>query len=777
MKNTTYSLSAIDETLVTCRYLSETTIYFIVQGELTVKLNNQSFELSKGNFLVGNINDRVEILPNDLEQVVGFVLKIDNSFFTSVYPQFLSTRFTCCSEGVEIGKQKSYLEIRRHICELILTHFSTKPIKDLIISMSLNQIILWLVQYFKQDHLGEQQIQHKLILEVLDYIDDHYFYMITLEDVAKEFFMTTSALSKLFKEITGTYFSTYLNELRVSKSMNDLLFSGLSMDEIALHNGFGSSKTYREHFKKIYGQSPGSYRKKRKQEKEQNQTSEKIRHIEELSQLDILNSLYKYTHFSNEISTKVTNVIQHKKVTMLRQVEKQINHAKVMINVGSLNELLDYGTFKEIKKIQEEIGIDYIGIDSLYDDLSSSYRINNGQHLPIFSMFGKFDGLLNYFNKEGIGIFFNQSLLAFRQMSQVEKQENITFIQHLINKLEVNNLGKWRVNYTFDSPNLIEDLAAFKYLSKELAQVVPTIQTGVTLPIDYPDYNFSTTDKKRIFLEKILPYCEFVSILSEPNQIYNEYENEITEVEKFQEYTYRKVLKIERMLIEWQLDLPIVVLEWNTLTGKDQFIGGNFFRGAIIFQELLKMNPHIDCCGFWINAGLYEKYLDETPMTYDGLELFHNYSGCRPVYYILQFFKRLKGSIISMGSDYVLIEMAGHYQLVLWNSNYFLPNLSVEANFLESLSIVYHLETEMISSNYFQIKQFELNRESGALFFSYADFDSRVPLDFEAHHYLAEMTKPKMKVFDMEIGEKFELDATISSNGILLFELTPIYYP
>ncbi|MEG0733318.1 MAG: helix-turn-helix domain-containing protein [Vagococcus sp.] len=776
MKSMSYSLSNIDETILGNKYLTETTIYFVIQGLLTVELNNQHYEISEGNFLVGNLNDRIEISTHNLSEVTGFILTIDNLFFTSVYPQFLSTRFVCYSEGVEIGKQESYLEIRKHLCELILTHYSTKPIKELIISMSLNQIILWLVQYFKQANSSEQQIQHELILEVLDYLDDHYFYMITLEDVSKEFYVTTSGLSKLFKDVTGTHFSTYLNELRVSSSLNDLIFSGLSMDEIALRNGFGSSKTYREHFKKIHGESPGSYRKKRKTAIEKQEKEESVAQSDSLNRYDVLNSLYTYTCLPSDKVTKVTNVVQHRKVNILNQTPSNMSHPKIIIQVGSLNELLDYGTFKELERIQKDIGIDYIGVQSLYDDLSSSYRIDNGQHLPIFSMFGKFDELLDYLNKEEIGIFFNQSLATFNQMTELQRKENLTFIQHLVNKLRITNLKKWRVNYTFDSGHLLNDTQTFEYLYEKLNEILPNVQTGVTLPIDYPNDDFASVQVKKVFLEKILPKCHFTSILSEPNQIYNDYENEITDVEKFQEYTYRKVVKIEKLLAEWQLSLPIVVLEWNTLTGKDQFIGGNFFRGAIIFQELLKITMHAESCGFWINAGLYEKYLRIQPMKYDGLELFHNYSGCRPVFFILQFFKRLEGNVLSLGSDYLLIEKGGHYQLVLWNTNYFLPNLSIEATFLESLSIAYHIDTQIIVPNYYQVKQFELNRESGALFFNYADFDSKVPLDFEAHHYLAQSTQPRMKVFDMDVSKRFELDTTISSNGILLFEITPIYH-
>lgn len=117
-----------------------------------------------------------------------------------------------------------------------------------------------------------------------------------------------------------------------------------------------------------------------------------------------------------------------------------------------------------------------------------------------------------------------------------------------------------------------------------------------------------------------------------------------------------------------------------------------------------------------------------------------------------------------------------NYQLLLWNVNYFPPHLSLEESFLESQSVTFRIEIPEIEDNLYQVKQIDFNRHNGAIFYAYADFTSSEPLDFEAHNYLSEISRPKMKVFDLDVKDGFDFYCILDTNAVLLLELNVIKF-
>ncbi|KAF9404421.1 hypothetical protein HW555_014341, partial [Spodoptera exigua] len=225
----------------------------------------------------------------------------------------------------------------------------------------------------------------------------------------------------------------------------------------------------------------------------------------------------------------------------------------------------------------------------------------------------------------------------------------------------------------------------------------------------------------------------------------------------FEEWDY-----ILAFLMEAQLDVfyQLSLVAYRAM-GKDiKDLTQKFFScvqnkyGTIItsrWKDLLKLATLVDGFGFWLNIELYEQNTQKRPLKNDGLELFHYYSGKRPVYFCLWLARRMKGTILSQGEEYLLTYEAGNYQLLLFNTNYFDPHLSSEEAFLKSQAVAFELELIGIASEHYQVKQIDFNRHSGALFYMYEEFRSAKTLDLETQEYIVEQTRPKIKVFDTEI--------------------------
>lgn len=102
----------------------------------------------------------------------------------------------------------------------------------------------------------------QLLDQTIEYLKDHYTEHITLEELAAMEHISTSYLSRKFKQRTGVTVVTYINRLRVEKAQQLLVASTLNINEIAYQTGFESSKYFYRVFKSITGESPASIRRK-----------------------------------------------------------------------------------------------------------------------------------------------------------------------------------------------------------------------------------------------------------------------------------------------------------------------------------------------------------------------------------------------------------------------------------------------------------------------------------------------------------------------------------
>ena len=100
----------------------------------------------------------------------------------------------------------------------------------------------------------------KPIAQCIDYIYAHISSRITVEELAEYTSLSTSYLSRLFKQNLGVSISDYIREKKIEKAQNLLRFSDFTYVEIANYLSFSSQSHFIQTFEHYVGMTPKQYR-------------------------------------------------------------------------------------------------------------------------------------------------------------------------------------------------------------------------------------------------------------------------------------------------------------------------------------------------------------------------------------------------------------------------------------------------------------------------------------------------------------------------------------
>ncbi|MDO4793245.1 MAG: AraC family transcriptional regulator [Filifactor alocis] len=87
-------------------------------------------------------------------------------------------------------------------------------------------------------------------------LSKHY----TIEELSQRFSLASTSLKKMFKEIYGTSINKYLVEYKMEEAQRLLMFSDLSVTEIAGHLGYANASKFSKTFCNLKGMTPSKFR-------------------------------------------------------------------------------------------------------------------------------------------------------------------------------------------------------------------------------------------------------------------------------------------------------------------------------------------------------------------------------------------------------------------------------------------------------------------------------------------------------------------------------------
>lgn len=184
---------------------------------------------------------------------VDFLLHIQQEFPEKSLPQeYPMTPFrTADTRWAFLGDlfRKGVIEVERG-----------EPGWELAVAGNTMTILSQLFRAYSDNSMGElKREKRELLDEITAYIEEHYADRLTLGDVAKQFFVSDSTVSHMFKKKMGVSLYRYVTQRRLIAAKNHIL-KGLPLEIVAEQVGFADYSSFYRAFKGEFGISPRQFR-------------------------------------------------------------------------------------------------------------------------------------------------------------------------------------------------------------------------------------------------------------------------------------------------------------------------------------------------------------------------------------------------------------------------------------------------------------------------------------------------------------------------------------
>lgn len=231
-------------------------IFAVMEGSLDFFVNKEEYPLKAGEQIIINSNELHSI--HALEKNKTVVLQIPLKQFENYFTAQRYIRFRGQEELVD-KKLASLLRKLYHV-------YSERKIGYEFRTISIFYEIMYiLVKDYRVTETREKDIRHSHRLDALSkittYMREHYREELKLSDVAATFGYSDAYLSRMFQKYAKINYKTYLQDIRMAYAYRDLLNTDHTISQIALDNGFCSSRGFSGEFQKRYGLLPSEMRK------------------------------------------------------------------------------------------------------------------------------------------------------------------------------------------------------------------------------------------------------------------------------------------------------------------------------------------------------------------------------------------------------------------------------------------------------------------------------------------------------------------------------------
>ena len=239
-------------------------IYFLQSGKCNVYIDNETYCLEDGSVLfIPAFKEHTFIYPftQDIKRTVLYISTEQlNWYFNKDFKDEINNLFI--NKHLQLSR-KSFSNLSNIFEKIQFEKYSLDNMSELLTKAYFLELIIYLIrcQRYTQNINQKTNLSNITIGEIVNFIENNYSRQLTLPEIAAQFGISESSLTKKIKIFTNMTFKEYLTKTRIEEAKSLLISSEKSITEIAYECGYNNSNFFGDVFKKAVGMSPSSYRK------------------------------------------------------------------------------------------------------------------------------------------------------------------------------------------------------------------------------------------------------------------------------------------------------------------------------------------------------------------------------------------------------------------------------------------------------------------------------------------------------------------------------------
>lgn len=811
MKEEEFQFEILTEKNIAHDWNQELEIIFVLQGSgwLHIEGSERAYGIKTRDIFVINSFQKRSLALDEGSMVLS--LRISTAFLTAFCPEAEAPWIECKSFLVSEQEQQSFDVLRRDLAHVFQARF--KRVEHLSTHLR-SQVALLLDNLLRNFMVNDVHSDccdkgHEHLRKAIDYIHRNYKENVSLSDLAKYTYLSSSYISRSFKKHLGVTFTEYLVQVRLFHAVS-MLGGNATITEIAYETGFSNASSLIEAFKQYKGMTPGQYR--REERKSQFKGGSSFSKDDRLLS-DVFATLMKYAEI--EENNSYTASAEVKELEVDTSVNgKRLKHSwKRLINAGYARSLLDAKMQQQVLELQNSVGFEYIRCKGILDDdmilYSKDYLGNDSMNYVYV------DDAIDFILSSGArpflelshmpGILAKEQNFVLRRPTCISAPKDIILwkrlidelMNHLMERYGIEQMKQWLfapwTNPDFSETGLftleeyMEVYTTSYKVIKEKSVELRVCGAGCTVNNKERIGWFLDNCIKNQCVPDILSFHSFAAIQpdEEPNAMKLEEINSAfyVAVSGDEDYLSNALKKIKEVAATRELeDLPVVLDELSNNVWQRDLCNDTSYKSAYIFKSVLESYDSFYGMGYFNIGDQLDEIAPAPELFHGGFGLFTRSGLPKSAYRAMQLLGKAGDRLIAKDHGWFITSNQDEIQIFLYNYCHYdllyryrhTTNLTKTQRykvFNEKQTVSYHISLLGLKSGTHVVQRYSIGPEGGSTYDAWIDMGAPEPLTLEEEQQLLRLSYPNYFTEKVMNNQVLSLKATLKPHEVQLIRV------